>query len=256
MQITTETITPEIAAEYLKHNTNNRNIRTSHVEYLSNAIKRGEWVLSHQGIAFDESGILVDGQHRLHAIIKSGIPVQVLVSRNVSDNVFKVTDKQVTRTYGDILHINTREVAVLKLISDIRFGAKNHSADQLMLILNTELGRRAVYFAKNHIGVQIVTRSGYILALAVRTMIDQTDYPQKLHNDLRLGDSENLPPIGYAFIKMMLSGSLSASGSYTTRCEDLARGLVLFDKAKSQNKLVKAMDVEVAKNMVVQYLGI
>lgn len=32
MRITTETITPEIAAEYLKHNTNNRYIRTSHVE--------------------------------------------------------------------------------------------------------------------------------------------------------------------------------------------------------------------------------
>lgn len=256
MQITTETITPEIAAEYLKHNTNNRNIRTSHVEYLSNAIKRGEWVLSHQGIAFNEHGVLIDGQHRLQAIIKSGIAVQMLVSRNVGSDVFKVTDGHARRSYGDILHMTTNEVAPLKLISDIRFGVKNHSTDQLMLILGTELGRRAVYFAKNHVGMKIVTRSGFVLALAVRSMTDPTDYPQKLHNDLRLGDSENLPPIGYAFIKMMLSGSLSVSGSYTTRCEDLARGLVLFDKAKSQNKLVKAMDIEAAKNMVVQYLGI
>ena len=144
MQITTETITPEIAAEYLKHNTNNRNIRTSHVEYLSNAIKRGEWVLSHQGIAFNEHGVLIDGQHRLQAIIKSGIAVQMLVSRNVGSDVFKVTDGHARRSYGDILHMTTNEVAPLKLISDIRFGVKNHSTDQLMLILGTELGRRAV----------------------------------------------------------------------------------------------------------------
>lgn len=257
MQITTETITPEMAAEYLKHNTDNRSLRTGHIEYLANAMKRGEWVLSHQGIAFNEHGVLVDGQHRLHAVIKSGVTIDMVVSRGVGGDVYKVTDGHARRSYGDILHMSAGEVAALKLISDIRFGCRNHSTEQLLSVLGTELGRLSVHFGRNHNGAgRIVVRAGYVVAVAIRSMMDGTDYPQRLFNDIRLSNTESLPPAGHAFLKMMISGVVSTKQGYGGRCEDLARGLVLFDKARSQNKIVKAMDVEAAKNLVVKVLGI
>ena len=50
------------------------------VNHLATLIKNGEFTLTHQGIAFDEDGNLIDGQHRLHAIIKAGIAVKMEVS--------------------------------------------------------------------------------------------------------------------------------------------------------------------------------
>jgi len=34
---------------------------------FAEAMRRGEWMVTHQGIAFDTQGVLVDGQHRLAA---------------------------------------------------------------------------------------------------------------------------------------------------------------------------------------------
>ena len=64
-------VTPLLAKKWLERNTDNRDIRPSVVTGLAESITRGEWVLSHQGIAFAKSGRLLDGQHRLLAIVEA-----------------------------------------------------------------------------------------------------------------------------------------------------------------------------------------
>ena len=56
-----------------------------------------------------------------------------------------------------------------------------------MLILNTELGRRAAYFAKNHIGVQIVTRSGYIFSVGCKDNDRSDRLPSKIAQRFTIG---------------------------------------------------------------------
>ena len=46
-------------------------------------MKRGYWALNHQGICFDEDGTLIDGQHRLAAIVLSGKTIKMYVFRNM-----------------------------------------------------------------------------------------------------------------------------------------------------------------------------
>jgi hypothetical protein len=46
-------------------------------------MRNGGWTLTHQGIAFDENGELVDGQHRLNAVIEANVPVEMNVTTNV-----------------------------------------------------------------------------------------------------------------------------------------------------------------------------
>ena len=70
-------ITPELARGMLIDNEGNRRKRELWVNYLANCIRNNEWKPTHQGIAFSENGKLLDGQHRLHAIIKADIPVVV-----------------------------------------------------------------------------------------------------------------------------------------------------------------------------------
>jgi hypothetical protein len=47
------------------------------VRDFAEAMRRGDWRLTHQGIAFDASGALVDGQHRLAAIVEADVPVEI-----------------------------------------------------------------------------------------------------------------------------------------------------------------------------------
>lgn len=77
-------ITPDMAREMLTHNMkNNRRLNHNTVKRYARIMKAGGWNLTHQGIAFDDNGELIDGQHRLEAIAASNTPVSMLVTRGV-----------------------------------------------------------------------------------------------------------------------------------------------------------------------------
>ena len=94
------TVTPEIADMWLKLNKVNRGIRKNRVDVYAEQMKKGEWQLNGQGISFGTDGSLIDGQHRLNAVIKAGVPVRMLVIHNVEASVF---DLGVVRNEADIL---------------------------------------------------------------------------------------------------------------------------------------------------------
>lgn len=76
-------ITPEIAEGYLAKNYRNRTIIPSKLKYLENQlIVNGKFDLTHQGIAIAEDGELLDGQHRLKAILDTGIGTYMMVCFN------------------------------------------------------------------------------------------------------------------------------------------------------------------------------
>ncbi|WP_157509211.1 hypothetical protein [Luteipulveratus halotolerans] len=91
MRTTIETITPERATELLANNPHNRPLVASRVAALVHALESGQWRLTHQGIALAADGALLDGQHRLTAIVRTGVTVELQVSR-MKDDVFDVID--------------------------------------------------------------------------------------------------------------------------------------------------------------------
>ena len=86
MKTIVEKITPKIAEEYLKKVKagNQRKLIMSRAESYAREMRAGHWFLNHQGIAFDENGCLIDGQHRLQAIILSDLPICMLVTRGIA----------------------------------------------------------------------------------------------------------------------------------------------------------------------------
>lgn len=101
-----QTITPELAAEWLqKNNPNNRNIRTRLVVSLAEAMKRGTFVVNGDCIRFDDQGMLLDGQHRLSACIRAGVAFQTLVITGLDRNVLPTIDRNTTRSAGDTLRM-------------------------------------------------------------------------------------------------------------------------------------------------------
>jgi len=103
-----QTITPERAAELLRSSfgkIQQRGVKSKVVANLVNAIEGGRWQVTHQGIAIDEDGVVIDGQHRLMAIEQAGIPVEIMVTENVPRSAFTVIDVGAKRTTADSLHI-------------------------------------------------------------------------------------------------------------------------------------------------------
>lgn len=96
-------VTPELARQYLTHNTDNRRLRRTSVVELAGAMRRGEWVPNGNAIAFDQDGLLIDGQHRLHAVIEAGVTAKMLVVRGVDSAAFTVTDRGLKRNVRDDL---------------------------------------------------------------------------------------------------------------------------------------------------------
>lgn len=100
-----ERITPETAAVMLQLNKNNRPVSTRQVKALAKEIKEGRWQINGDTITFADDR-LVDGQHRLMAIIESGIPITTFVVRGVASESFLTKDSGRKRTPGDALAIS------------------------------------------------------------------------------------------------------------------------------------------------------
>jgi len=73
-------ITPEIASQYLTSNFRNRPLRQYWAHELSLRMKEGSFETRREGLIVNSKGELVNGQHRLSAIVESGCTVKMWVA--------------------------------------------------------------------------------------------------------------------------------------------------------------------------------
>lgn len=98
-------VTPQMAAVMLEHNDRNRGLRTSVVKRYAADMKAGKWQLTMTPVIFSKDR-LIDGQHRLEAVVQSGATVKLMLAFGAPDEAFYVIDRGATRTGGDIFSIN------------------------------------------------------------------------------------------------------------------------------------------------------
>lgn len=114
-----EHITPVIAKKYLEANSDNpRRINQNVVAAYAQDMKAGKWFMNGEPIVFDEEGRLRNGQHRLTAIVKADVAVDILVVRGVASNI-NLYDMQLKRRIYQELHvINLVETAAAMVVTD------------------------------------------------------------------------------------------------------------------------------------------
>jgi hypothetical protein len=105
-------------------------------------MKNGDWMLTPDPIMFDINGDLVQGQHRLEAVRRSGCTIPMRVSRGWPTRVMEVLDTGKSRSVGSILHMGGHEhgaalAGTLGVIARIAFrGHVNGlSAGQAILMM-------------------------------------------------------------------------------------------------------------------------
>lgn len=145
-----EEITPEIAKRFLSRNVANRNLREATVRSYEIDMRRGNWVPTHQGIAFNDRGDLIDGQHRLTAIVRSGATVKMLITRGLPaesgrTKTMDAVDVGAVRTVRDHLKLQHgfrnpfRDVAAATSIAQLVVGnpslIRKMSVSQILSVL-------------------------------------------------------------------------------------------------------------------------
>ena len=83
VEVCLQWIGPNEAKDLLQANNCNRSVRKNAVEQYAAEMQQGEWHLGCDAIGFDETGTLINGQHRLHAIIQSEKAFPFLIARNL-----------------------------------------------------------------------------------------------------------------------------------------------------------------------------
>ncbi|MFG6573528.1 hypothetical protein ACGYLO_18190 [Sulfitobacter sp. 1A13353] len=91
-------LTPDVAAQWLERfNTSNRNIQMTHVNSIARDIRSGNWMMNAQPIAFagdpfSGDAQLLNGQHRLEAVVKAESGIEVMIATGIAPEAFATFD--------------------------------------------------------------------------------------------------------------------------------------------------------------------
>lgn len=126
------TVTPDAAELLLTLNTSNRRVRRARVSRLARAITEGRWLNTGHPVCVSSDGVLIDGQHRLMAIVEAGRAAILSVAFGVDPEAFKVIDTHGVRNTSDALHVigeshSALLAASLRLLFCIENGMPRHN---------------------------------------------------------------------------------------------------------------------------------
>jgi hypothetical protein len=218
MKIEMVKIGPALAAEYLTKNENNRNLSDRAVEILAKAMLSGEWISNGDTISFS-GGKLIDGQHRLNAIIRSGATVDAIVVHDLPADAFKTKDIGKKRSTADSLTImgekNSRSLAAAisaaMMIEDEWFlgvhisSSSRYSVTEIASYLDAHQHAREVCTTNSSFGVGKQSIRDALQILAINCGQDATEFCARVVDGVGL--AKNSP--AYALRELLLKDGKS-----------------------------------------------
>ena len=115
------TVTPEMAMQLLECNQHNRPLRDHHVQRIVRQITAGKWHFNGDTIKIATNDDVLDGQHRLWAIIEAKQPVDTIIVRGIEREAFATIDTiRSARSGADTLAlsgVNRHRVAIASALT-------------------------------------------------------------------------------------------------------------------------------------------
>lgn len=103
IETSVETITPDLARQYLANMKNPRHLNQATVKCYARDMAHGKWDLGAGSIKFDSEGRCRDGQHTLTACVESDVTIVMVVFRGVSEGAVRNMDQGKKRAWADRL---------------------------------------------------------------------------------------------------------------------------------------------------------
>jgi len=247
LNVRVETITPDTARQMLANNWGNRTIRPRAVAQLAADMAAGHWQLTHQGVAFGPDGRLLDGQHRLTAVVLSGAAVQMVVWRNADPASFDVVDRGRVRSLADILGQDRRIVDAAAFITRMARGMGAVEAHHVRPILETfgdailDIVTTAGSVAKGRTAAPIKA------AAALRIMQGHREYVLRQWRALVGLHYADMTPAIQALCKQLTDEGRSsrARGSGSSLQNDrAARAWIAFDPRRAKITKIQVTDID------------
>lgn len=125
-------IDPPLAEAMLARNGINRRIREDHVKKLAHSMAAGHWRINGEMIRFADDQTLIDGQHRLLAVIRSGVTIETFAFFGLDPKIMLTLDIGRSRTAADFLGMRGYKMPVLLSSTAtlvLRYEHQNRMAD-------------------------------------------------------------------------------------------------------------------------------
>ncbi len=143
-----------LAQALLELNTENRKVRERNVARYAGALRDGDWVYNGDAIRFSVEGTLLDGQHRLLAVVRTGRPITALVVMGLDRSAQDTMDDGGARTLGDMFGIAGKARA--NALATVVARAAEYERG-VYRVSGTLPKQRAIRFAEAHPGVADAT---------------------------------------------------------------------------------------------------
>lgn len=242
-------ITPQIATKMLMANKNMRAISRTAVDNLKEAWARGEYVTSHQGIAF-VGGDLVDGQHRLTAVseMPPNFSIEMLVCRNVDERAVKVMDLGRKRSAAEILGEDRRVVEAARFLAAIYVAKANAITPQyLERFVESIRAPHEDLLRFCPAACKMWSSAPVRAAFVVVSLADgDTDYAKLVYRSLVQQDFNTMPRSAQAVFRAHIAGKVRAAQS----SDAFVRMLKIFNPANAQLAKIQIQDTAPALELV------
>ena len=173
-------VTPQIAEWLLKLNTANRPIMRRAIERFCKILSDGAWVNTGEPVIVSHEGVLNDGQHRLTAILISGVAAELDVRFGIPREAFHATGTGATRTAGHVLSIEgyshtSCQASIARLLIHYdkgQMGNRSHvESGEILRVVDTDafVCKIAAKIQRSKFRPTRTGPFGFVLAVAART---------------------------------------------------------------------------------------
>lgn len=138
-------VTPKLAKELLGLNTHNRDLNKSRVRQYAEDMKKGLWKEdTFEIIKVSKTNRILDGQHRLEAIVASSISIPLQIAYDLDDEIFDVIDSGAPRNAADCFRIagvkyHTHLPSIINLYTGLSDGYRYSSSRNGSTLTNQKL---------------------------------------------------------------------------------------------------------------------
>lgn len=236
-------LTPAMAQEFLKVNVINRPLTRSIVDSWRAIYERGEYVKTHQGMAFSDTKLMLDGQHRCVAMAEmpEGFSVRMNVTFDLPEAAFSAMDVGRKRTASEVLRESQRLVECARFLARLYLGRSNLvTPAYLVQFVDVIRGTHDRLVAFCPASTKMWT-SGPVRAAAVMSVLagQDEDFIHIVYRSLATSDFDAMTQSAQTLYKAHVSGSLRATNSHDT----YAKALKVFDVRQQTLKVIKVLDI-------------
>ena len=230
MKTESKNITPSLAKSLLKGNTSNRAINMRTVACYARDMKNGDWKETHQGICLGNGGVLIDGQHRLLAIIAAdtAVTLQVTVDERLMGPKDVPLDYGYKRSAAYILGIEQGLAAISSLAIQHAYNLTTPTPAQQAAVAALLADYYDLLRGDNKTMARGISSAAVQLAGVVRLATgDDSDYICTTYAALLRSRFAEMPPLPASFYRQVVVDRVAYPGR-----ELFARAIRMFDHRK------------------------